>query len=188
MPSLNDLWISWLTGATGSGTGANAGAVNANSKVEDSVHASGDTGDFVLAVRNATTPAALTNTPLDYSPMTVDQEGKQVVSPYAPTDYYWQTTPSTKIDTTDATVKAAAGAGLRNYVTDVTLSNTSATATLVNIKDGATIIHQVLVPIGSTISLSFAIPLKGTANTAVNIAAVTAVTSLIINAQGYIGV
>lgn len=188
MASLNDLEYAYFAAATSVLTGANAGAVNSDDKVEDTTHVSGDVGVFNLGVRNAAAPVALTNANLDYTPIIVDAEGKTVSTPYAPTDYYWQTTPFTKTDTTDAVVKTAAGAGVRNYLTDATLSNSAVTAVLVNIKDGATIIHQVLVPAGGTVSESFAVPLKGTANTAINIAAATAVTSLIINAQGYVGI
>lgn len=192
MTSLADLWQIFLSDGTaiknGSASSANTGASTQASKKEDTTHTSGDIGDFLLGVHNAVTPTATTDSALDYSPMTVDAEGKQVVSPYAPTDYYWQTIPFTKTDTTDAVVKTSAGAGIRNYLTDATFSNTSAGAVLVNIKDGATVIHQVLVPAGGTVSESFAVPLKGTANTAINIAAATAITSLIINAQGYVGI
>lgn len=187
-PSLTDLELAFYQAATSTGSGANAGVAFASNKVEDSVSASGDVGDFTLGIRNPAAPISATNANGDYIGFMTDAEGKQVVAPYAPSDYYWQTTPFTKTDTTDATVKASAGVGLRNYVTDVTVANTAVTAVLVNIKDGATIISQFLAPAGQTTSLSFAVPLKGTAATAVNIAAASAVTSLIINAQGYIGV
>lgn len=48
-------------------------------KTEDSVHSSGDTGNFVLAVRNDTA-VVLTSTDLDYSPIAVDSAGRVMVS------------------------------------------------------------------------------------------------------------
>lgn len=47
----------------------------ASDKVEDSAHASGDTGSFMLGVRNDSI-ANLTSTDGDYSPIAVDQQGR----------------------------------------------------------------------------------------------------------------
>ncbi len=47
---------------------------SSSAKSEDAAHASGDTGTFVLAVRNAN-HATLTNAEGDYSPIAVDAEG-----------------------------------------------------------------------------------------------------------------
>lgn len=189
MPTLADLELAYYAAATASGTGANAGAQNSNGKAEDSTHASGDMGDFTLGIRNPAAPVAATNANLDYTGFMTDAEGKQIVQPYAPTDFQWQTAaPIVKTDTSNAVVKAAAAAGIRNYVSDVTVCNTAVTGVLVNILDGATVIHTIYVPATSTVAERFYIPLKGTAATAVNIAAQSATTSVIINAQGFIGI
>lgn len=87
---------------------------------------------------------------------------------------------------TDIAAKAAAGAGVRNYVTALQVQNTSATATEFQIKDGATVIWRCLLPANSAVlDISFPSPLKGTANTALNIQAVTAGSVVVANLQGY---
>lgn len=88
--------------------------------------------------------------------------------------------------TADTSLIAAAGAGLKNYIINLTISNSSATATTVTIKDGTTARFNVHVPAGATVSLDAAHPLfVTTANTAVNAACGTAVTSVFVNASGY---
>jgi hypothetical protein len=87
----------------------------------------------------------------------------------------------------DTAVKAAAGAGIRNYVTGVQVQNASATATEFQIKDGtATVLWRCLLPGNSGVyDIVFPSPLKGTANAALNIQAVTAGSVVIANLQGY---
>jgi hypothetical protein len=87
----------------------------------------------------------------------------------------------------DTAVKAAAGAGIRNYVTGVQVQNASATATEFQIKDGtATVLWRCLLPGNSGVyDIAFPSPLKGTANAALNVQAVTAGSVVIANLQGY---
>lgn len=51
-----------------------AGATSSSDKAEDSAHVSGDTGSFILGVRNSNLNN-LTNNDGDYSPIAVDQRG-----------------------------------------------------------------------------------------------------------------
>jgi hypothetical protein len=86
----------------------------------------------------------------------------------------------------DTAARAAAGAGIRNYVTALQVQNASATATEFQIKDGATVIWRCLLPANSSfLDITFPSPLKGTANTALNIQAVTAASVVVANLQGY---
>lgn len=187
MASLNQNENEYFAAAVDiTGTAPNAGIVTADAKLEDSPHVSGDAGVFVLGVRAQSTPTILTSTAGDYSPLSVDLEGKLQVAPYAQSLNFFQAT-TIKTDTSNAVIKAAQGGGIRSYLTDISLSNTSATAVLVDILDGAIVIRTVLVPAGQTVSQSYTIPLRGTGGSAMNIAAEAAVTSLIINAQGYLG-
>lgn len=88
--------------------------------------------------------------------------------------------------TADTSLIAAGGAGLKNYIMNLSISNSSATATVVTIKDGTTARFNVHVPAGGTITLDGTHPLfTTTANTAVNAACGTAVTSVYVNASGY---
>jgi len=87
----------------------------------------------------------------------------------------------------DTAAKAAAGAGIRNYVTGVQVQNASATATEFQIKDGAaTVLWRCLLPGNSGVyDIAFPSPLRGTANAALNVQAVTAGSVVIANLQGY---
>lgn len=101
----------------------------------------------------------------------------------ADTNDTWQT----QIPTTtgsDQTVRAAQ-AGRRNYLTDLILGNTSATATVAIVKDGASGRLQIPVPAGQTVVHRFATPLRGSVNSALAVTAGTPVTTLYINALGY---
>lgn len=87
----------------------------------------------------------------------------------------------------DVVARAAGAAGVRNYVTDVTLANSSAAGVGVVIKDGAAVIWQGLVPAGATLTKTFKTPLRGTAATAINVAALVATTTLTASLSGYSG-
>lgn len=90
--------------------------------------------------------------------------------------------------TTDVVLKAAAAAGIRNYVTSIDLRNAHATvATEVVIKDGATVIWRQLLPaaMATPVDITFPTPLRGTAATAVNFACLTTGAQVYVNAQGY---
>jgi hypothetical protein len=91
-------------------------------------------------------------------------------------------------NTTDVVLAAAAGPGLKVYLTSLQLKNTNATATQVVVKDGSTIIwrgHASASPL-TTDSIVFASPIHTSNNTALNIACVTTGAALLVNAQGYI--
>jgi hypothetical protein len=89
-------------------------------------------------------------------------------------------------NTTDVALAAAAGTGLRRYICSMTLSNNSATATEVVLKDGATIIWRGHLPANAPMSeIIFSNPLKTTANAALNFACITTAAAVYVNAQGY---
>jgi hypothetical protein len=85
-------------------------------------------------------------------------------------------------------LKAAAAAGIRNYVTAIQMINTSAVASEVVIKDGATVIWRGFLPANmlDTQTINFPTPLRGTAATAVNFACITTGTNTYASAQGFI--
>ena len=93
--------------------------------------------------------------------------------------------------TADTVLKTAGAAGIRNYVTGISVQNASATtATEVVIKDGAsTVMWRGYVGtsavLNSAVSVVFPTPLRGTAATAVNVACITAGAQVYVNAQGY---
>lgn len=120
-----------------------------------------------------------------------DALGKQVIQPYAPSSLSWQyAAPAGGIlNSVDVTAKAAAGAGIRNYVSALQVINSNnTTGTEVIIKDGSTVIHRGWAQAnGGGYALSFARPLQGTANTAIVIAEVTntATQGVLVNLQGF---
>ena len=90
------------------------------------------------------------------------------------------------INTTDVVLSAAAGAGLRRYIVSMGLSNNSATATEVVLKDGATIIWRGHLPANApNLHIDFGTPLRTTANAALNFACITTAAAVYVNAQGY---
>lgn len=80
----------------------------------------------------------------------------------------------------------ASSRALKNYLTDLTLGNTAAVATVVSILDGANIIWSTNVAASSgPLSFNFTTPLVGSPNTAMNIQAVTGSAGIVWGAQGY---
>jgi len=115
--------------------------------------------------------------------------GKQVIVPYAiPASTWSYAGPASGItDTTNDVLKAAGAAGVRNYVTSVQVINAHATVdTEVVIKDGSTVIHRGWAGAdGGGYAAKFDPPLRGTAATAMNVAAITTGTATHVSAQGY---
>ena len=97
--------------------------------------------------------------------------------------------------TTAVTFKAAAGAGIRNYITGITImAEALGAATELVIRDGAagTVIWRTKITTGGLLDgreINFATPLRGTANTLLEVATLTAsITGAVyFNAQGYTG-
>jgi hypothetical protein len=91
------------------------------------------------------------------------------------------------VNTTPVAVKAAAGAGVRNYLVSVQYFNSAAVASEIEIRDGSTVIWRGFVPASMTVpvSVTFEIPLRGTANTALNVALATTATATRVSAQGF---
>lgn len=93
------------------------------------------------------------------------------------------------LDTTDVAIKAAAGAGVRNFLRSIQFKNTSATASEIVVKDGSTVIWRGHVSASMAVmdGWTFDPPLRGTANTALNVAMLTTATATIVCAQGFTG-
>jgi hypothetical protein len=96
--------------------------------------------------------------------------------------------------TTAVTIKAAAAAGIRNYITNIQImSEALTTATELAIRDGAagTVIWRIKIPTGGlpTLSLEFNTPLRGTAATLLEVVTLTAsgAGAVYFNAQGFTG-
>jgi hypothetical protein len=113
--------------------------------------------------------------------------GALVQKPYSIPEADWSSTGAAVVNTTDVVLAAAAGAGIRRYLTAVQLKNTNATATEVVVKDGATVIWRLLLPanMANADTILFPSPLKSTANAALNFACITSGANVYVAAQGY---
>jgi hypothetical protein len=94
--------------------------------------------------------------------------------------------------TTAVTIKTAAGAGIRNYITSIqVMSEALTTATELAVRDGAggTVLWRTKIPTGGlpTAQFNFPSPIKGTANTLLEVVTITAsgAGAVYFNAQGY---
>lgn len=118
--------------------------------------------------------------------------GKQVVAPYTIPASSWSYAAASGgiTNTTGVTAKAAAGAGIRNYVTRAQIVNGHAsTGTDVQIRDGAsgTVLWRGWAEsAGGGVTAVFDPPLRGTANTLIEIACGTTGTATYINLQGFV--
>jgi hypothetical protein len=130
--------------------------------------------------------ARATGTLTDWAMSTI---GAGIMKPFSVPALDWQYTSGLSGITvaTSTAMKAAGGAGIRNYVTGFCYTNTSATASTIAILDGATVIWAGNAPATMTTEICpiFPTPLQGTAATAMNVQMTTTATVTIVNAQGY---
>ncbi|NTW04529.1 MAG: hypothetical protein HGA27_00240 [Peptococcaceae bacterium] len=114
-------------------------------------------------------------------------KGIQIVQLNSIPENMQSVTPAVITGTTDTQLFAAAGTGIRNYLTDLQLHNTNAVATEVQIKDGSTVIWKGYLPASmpSPQIYNFQTALKGSANAIMYVACVTNAANVYVNAQGY---
>lgn len=175
-----------ITGTVTANLGTGGTSATSLGKAEDAAHASGDTGVAIFGVRAPAAPVAGTSAAGDYGYVMVDAEGKVVVANTADPTLNEQVVVDATL-TTDVALFAAAGAGIRHYVTDLTFENTGAASVRVIVDDGGTRIYSATVAAGSTFSKAFNTPLKGTAATALNVK-LSAAGTVTVSAQGYKGI
>jgi len=123
-------------------------------------------------------------------------DGRLVVCPHSIPENEWAYAAASGgiVNTTTAvTIKAAAGANVRNYITSFQIQAEALTnATEVAIRDGAggTVLWRIKVPTTGLplLNVTFADPLKSTANTLLEVVTLTAsgTGAVYVNAQGYI--
>jgi hypothetical protein len=117
--------------------------------------------------------------------------GAGIVKPYSIPEAEWSYAAAAGgiVNTADNALAAAAGAGLRNYLTSIQIKNSHASvATEVVIKDGSTVIWRENFPANMSLGegIVFPSPLKSSANAALNVACVTTGAAVYVNAQGYV--
>ncbi len=90
------------------------------------------------------------------------------------------------VNTTDVVLATTPGIGLRRYLCSLQLSNNSAVATEIVLKDGPTILWRGHLSANAPMSeIFFENPLRATANTPLNFACITTGAAVYVNAQGY---
>lgn len=152
---------------------------------EDSGHADGNLGLFALGVRNDTV-SSFTSANTDYSPVAVDSAGRVLTKPFAGNEALVQGVAST-VNVNPSSLLGLSGTGLRNYVTDILVSNTGSVATSVSFRDSdASVIGRTIAPATSGSNIHFGTPMRtGALNSHVEFTAATAVSILSVSAYGY---
>jgi len=124
----------------------------------------------------------------DVADLVTTLQGIQIVRPWQIPELEWSfSSPGGGILLTeDVVLAAAAGAGLRRYLTSMQLSNTSSDETEVIVKSGSTMIWRAhLTPNLPIVSIVFQNPLRTAANVALNFQSLVEFSGVYINAQGY---
>ena len=154
-----------------------------------SAHDAAISGNPVRVAGRAATADYTAVTAGDTADLLASTLGKLVVMPYALPGASWSyASPAAVTDTNDDAAKAAV-ASTRHYITGVQVFNGHDTVgTEVVIKDGATVLWRGWAEqTGGGCSAHFDPPLRGTANTAVNVANITTGSSTYFNLQGFSG-
>jgi hypothetical protein len=123
----------------------------------------------------------------DTADLITDLNGKQIVLPYAIPENFVDGVTAAITGTSDTAIIAAQGAGIRTYLTQITVTNSHATVgTVVEIKDNTTVRYRgYAAPAGGGFTITLPTPLKGTANTAWNAANITTGSNTYVSASGY---
>lgn len=149
-------------------------------------HSAAATGSPFRAGAKVKTTADTTLVDNDTTDLFAAISGALLVKTHQVPELSWTYGSVTPITTNTTTALKAASTTLRNYVTGISISNAAATATVVSIQDGSTVLWAINVPANQPpFSVPFEIPLRGTINTAMNFVTATTGASIIVAAQGY---
>jgi hypothetical protein len=139
-----------------------------------------------LAVRNDAN-TSLAGATGDYAPLQVNATGALKIADADSVPLTALVSGSVaNTDGANTAVIAAQGSGVVTYLTDITIQNSSAADVLVEIKDGTTTRWRIMAGKDSGgVSHRFASPLVGTANTAWNVDAGAATTTVYASFSGF---
>jgi len=149
-------------------------------------HDAADSGNPVKVGGKAITSELAAVANADRTDFVADVHGRQIVSPYCNKEQAVSGTASAT-DTSNTAVLSAAGAGVKNYITSISIHNSSDTDTYVTIKDGTTAKLVVAAPAKGGAVLNLSVPLASTANTAINFASAASVSTMYVSAVGFTG-
>ena len=118
-----------------------------------------------------------------------DTAGRLVVAPYSLHENLVSGAPAVISGTSSTEVIAAAGSGVRNYITSLSVMNADASVgTVVAITDGSggTVLHRgYAAAAGGGYVVTFPSPLRGSANTAIHAICATTSSETYVSASGY---
>lgn len=124
---------------------------------------------------------------LSWNPLATDSAGRVLAKPFAAEESRIEGYISLT-STSVTNLVAAAGAGLRNYITDLWVANTGAAATLVTFSSdgGASILGYTIAPAGSGSNLpGLQTPIRTPANATFSIQPATATSTLYVTVKGF---
>lgn len=171
-----------------------SGTVTASNTAGDVAHDTADSGNPVKIGAKAVSAEPAVVTANDRVNLLADLVGKLIVLPYSnPENFVSGAITSAMTGTTSTSLLAAPAAGLRNYITNIVVSNAHATVgTDVVIQDGSGGTTLYTIPAAAVYggaSVSFPVPLRQpTTATAIFVANVTTGASTKVSASGYKGV
>lgn len=120
-------------------------------------------------------------------PLSASAAGEVEVRTYSdrPDTFWSSTSAADRTDTTAETMKGGV-AGSYNYVSSICCANTSATATRLQIENGAgTALWNFYLGANAGLCHSFPVPLRGTLSSSVNFKAITTATATRCSANGF---
>lgn len=153
---------------------------------EDAAHTTADKGIFVLAVRNDTV-ASTASADADYTIHAVDSAGRVLMKPFAAEESRIEGYNSV-VSGSVTTLVAAAGTGLRNYITDIWLANTGSVSTLVTFVSGggASVLGYTVAPAGGGSNIiGLAVPIRTGANATFDMQATVSTSVLYGTVKGF---
>jgi hypothetical protein len=158
---------------------------------QEIAHDAVDSGNPTKVGGKATSSEPTAVADADRANLITDLVGKLITMPYAANQQFISGATSVITDTTSTSVIAAQGAGVRTYVTSLLVTNSDATVgTAVAITDGSggTVLWRgYAAPAGGGFSVTFPVPLRTTANTALHAVCATTSAEVYVSASGYKG-
>ena len=124
---------------------------------------------------------------LSWRPIATDSAGRVLARPFAAEESRIEGYAST-VNLNATSIIAAAGAGLKNYITDVWVANTGAAATLVTFLSGGgiSVLGYTIAPAGSGSNLpGLVTPMRTDANATFDFRAATGTSVLYVTAKGF---
>lgn len=163
-----------------------SGTITASNATGNIAHDTADSGNPVKQGAKATTSLhGLTLVAdADRTDLFAGIDGVQIVRPNANLESLVSGNAS-NTDGTSTQVIASSGSGVKTYLTDVTLTNTSSSNIYVEMKDGSTAKWTFPVPANGGVTHHFASPIAGTAATAWNFDPSAATTTVYCSASGF---